>query len=147
MTPKNSEPIHPALKQYAGFSPDTPDEVVRDYFSNVFPGEIEKPCISLMWCPYGPLVEQFPLDDGSLHDNGTFGFTAIAEPAGCAVFGHDCPVYYVAEPLMDTKALVESYLCEECLAKQQSERPASPAAMMAGLCDICRSKLEGPTAE
>jgi hypothetical protein len=51
-----------------------------------------KPCWELKYCPYGPLVEDFPLkvenDDQS-----------------CRIFGHDCPVFYVAEPLTETKEL------------------------------------------
>jgi len=48
-----------------------------------------KPCWELKYCPYGPLVEQFPLRHQSeMH---------------CRIFGHDCPVFYVAEPLTETK--------------------------------------------
>lgn len=43
-----------------------------------------KPCRILEYCPYGPLVEQFPLPD---EDN----------ERSCSVFGHECPVFYVAE--------------------------------------------------
>jgi hypothetical protein len=50
--------------------------------------EIEKPCHILRYCPYGPLVEDFPLEE---------------EPTdySCSDFGHDCPVYYAAEPFID----------------------------------------------
>ncbi|WP_052714226.1 HNH endonuclease [Paenibacillus dauci] len=51
-----------------------------------------KPCWELKYCPYGLLVEDFPLkkerDDHS-----------------CRIFGHDCPVFYVSEPLTETKEL------------------------------------------
>ncbi|MGQ8871155.1 HNH endonuclease [Paenibacillus sp. TSA_86.1] len=51
-----------------------------------------KPCWELKYCPYGPIVEDFPLkkdrDDHS-----------------CRIFGHDCPVFYVSEPLTETKEL------------------------------------------
>jgi len=51
-----------------------------------------KPCWEIKYCPYGPLVEQLPLklkpDDKS-----------------CRIFGHDCPVFFVAEPLTETKEL------------------------------------------
>jgi HNH endonuclease len=49
-----------------------------------------KPCWELKYCPYGPLVEQFPLEHGEF---------------SCRIFGHDCPVFYVAEPLTETKEL------------------------------------------
>jgi hypothetical protein len=51
-----------------------------------------KPCWELKYCPYGPLVEEFPLA-GDPTDKS------------CRIFGHDCPVFYVAEPLTETKQL------------------------------------------
>ena len=49
--------------------------------------KVFKPCWKLGWCPYGPLVEQFPLKDNS--------------DKSCSVFGHDCPVFYTAESFVD----------------------------------------------
>lgn len=43
---------------------------------------LEKPCYSCGYCPYGVLVENFPLQRDSF---------------SCEVFGHDCPAYYLAE--------------------------------------------------
>jgi hypothetical protein len=40
----------------------------------------EFPCSKLGYCPYGVLVEEYPLDHGE---------------KSCPVFGHDCPVYYL----------------------------------------------------
>ena len=51
-----------------------------------------KPCWELKYCPYGPLVEDFPLKKERDHQS-------------CRVFGHDCPVFYVAEPCTETKEL------------------------------------------
>ncbi len=51
-----------------------------------------KPCWEIKYCPYGPVVEEFPLK--SIHDDKS-----------CRVFGHDCPVFYVAEPFTETKEL------------------------------------------
>ena len=45
--------------------------------------EIDFPCKTLKYCPYGPLVEQFPLK--KKHE------------LSCSVFGHDCPVFTMAE--------------------------------------------------
>jgi len=42
----------------------------------------EKPCLKCGYCPYGAIVEMFPLKHGKL---------------SCLVFGHDCPMYYNAE--------------------------------------------------
>jgi hypothetical protein len=49
---------------------------------------VDKPCRKLGYCPYGALVEQFPL-------LGDRSFVT------CSVFGHNCPVYTAAEPFQD----------------------------------------------
>ncbi len=46
-----------------------------------------KPCLMLRYCPYGILVEDFPVIEDQ---NQEFG---------CPMFGHICPVYQVAEKL------------------------------------------------
>jgi len=51
-----------------------------------------KPCWEVRYCPYGPLVEQFPL-------------RTKRDERSCRIFGHDCPVFHVAEPLTETKQL------------------------------------------
>jgi len=51
-----------------------------------------KPCWEIKYCPYGPLVETFPLKNNR-------------DERSCRIFGHDCPVFYVAEPLTETKEL------------------------------------------
>jgi hypothetical protein len=51
-----------------------------------------KPCWELKYCPYGPLVEDFPLKEKR-------------DDSSCRIFGHDCPVFYVAEPFTETKEL------------------------------------------
>lgn len=51
-----------------------------------------KPCWEIKYCPYGPLVEDFPLKSNP-------------DEKSCRIFGHDCPVFYVAEPLTETKEL------------------------------------------
>jgi hypothetical protein len=44
--------------------------------------EITKPCHELNFCPYGQLVEEYPLDNSEM---------------SCQTFGHNCPVFYLAE--------------------------------------------------
>lgn len=51
-----------------------------------------KPCWELKYCPYGPLVEEFPNPEVDTHRS-------------CRIFGHECPVFTVAEPLTETKEL------------------------------------------
>lgn len=48
----------------------------------------EKPCYKLGYCPYGCIVELFPLNGGKL---------------SCGLFGHDCPMYYNAEDVAENK--------------------------------------------
>lgn len=51
-----------------------------------------KPCWEIKYCPYGSLVEDFPLSSENTEKS-------------CRVFGHDCPVFHVAEPFTETKEL------------------------------------------
>lgn len=51
-----------------------------------------KPCWKLKYCPYGPIVEDFPIQTEN-------------DEKSCRIFGHDCPVFYVAEPFTETKEL------------------------------------------
>jgi hypothetical protein len=53
------EPMDPFIKYRLGFRPDTPDMVVkREWLRRT--KNVCKPCWELKYCPYGPLVEQFP---------------------------------------------------------------------------------------
>jgi HNH endonuclease len=103
--------------------------------------DVCKPCWELKYCPYGPLVEQFPLhpemggltqirrlhrevkrelSDGTRKTDAQywelverFQFSAPGrwewiskfntEELGCNVFGHICPVFFMAEPFTETK--------------------------------------------
>jgi 5-methylcytosine-specific restriction endonuclease McrA len=51
-----------------------------------------KPCGEIKYCPYGPLSELLPLKE-------------LPDGQSCRIFGHDCPVFYCAEPLTETKEL------------------------------------------
>ena len=51
-------------------------------------GKREKPCHSCGYCPYGQVVEMFPL---KVH----------RDEFSCTVFGHNCPAFYLAEPLTE----------------------------------------------
>lgn len=110
--------IQPLLKLLSGFAPDAPDKEVREYWEEEFPAEIEKPCGVLLWCPYGPLVEDFPFD--GMEDEERI---PQIEPESCEVFGHHCPAFYVAEPFMDPEAAVNHCLCEDC--RRRMEEPDS----------------------
>lgn len=48
------------------------------------------PCKVLGYCPYGMLVEEFPLDRKKI---------------SCPIFGHDCPVFYHAEDIKPSRFL------------------------------------------
>lgn len=103
-----------------------------------------KPCWELKYCPYGPLIEDFPLlpptkseseehtsyleiclktgklsDGRPLDDKRRKDFEEmiafnskrtlpetipqVFKDASCNVFGHMCPVFFVAEPFTETK--------------------------------------------
>jgi hypothetical protein len=55
---------------------------------------LEKPCHILDYCPYGPLVEDFPL-------------LRKKDKMSCSVFGHQCPVFYSAESFVDGKPVTD----------------------------------------
>ena len=57
-----------------------------------------KPCHILTHCPYGPLVEKYPLWEEGNDD--------IEEEVKkrCTVFGHICPSFISAEPMADLSA-------------------------------------------
>lgn len=50
--------------------------------------EVTKPCHVLGFCPYGQLVEEFPIK--KKRNN-----------LSCKTFGHDCPVFYHAETIIE----------------------------------------------
>jgi len=90
---------------------------------------IEKPCHKLGYCPYGQLVEEFPLHKKaekyaikhnkfvktikgkgwvscSKNDKGAtpdlnWACKKVKEPFSCKTFGHDCPVFYHAENIVE----------------------------------------------
>jgi len=64
-----------------------------DWINNKLPihgKELITPCNVLMYCPYGQLVEMYPLPK----NRGRMS---------CKVFGHNCPAYYQAEPVTEDK--------------------------------------------
>jgi hypothetical protein len=63
-------------------------EMVMDLIQQFRKEIIKKPCKDLGYCPYGPMVEDFP----HLNEKDIWR---------CGVFGHQCPVTIVAEPFMD----------------------------------------------
>lgn len=60
--------------------------------SNGYIKAVCKPCWEMKYCPYGSLVENFPIGD-------------IGNDETCRIFGHKCPVFYVAEPFTETKEM------------------------------------------
>jgi hypothetical protein len=64
-----------------------------------------KPCLELNYCPYGPLVEQFPLPYNTLQDAEEDKMSKTDREKTCTVFGHICPVYFASEPFTETGQL------------------------------------------
>lgn len=52
--------------------------------SKIIDSNAKKPCHRLGWCPYGKLVEEFPI-------------RKQVNEYTCKVFHHDCPIYYQVE--------------------------------------------------
>jgi len=126
--------VAPWLKRYLGFKEDTPNNVVEKEWKPRTE-HVCKPCWELKYCPYGPLVEQFPLhedenakavelgwysrlvkgkgwvpcsknDVGATPDiNRVFKEFGPLNKHSCNVFGHICPVFFVNEPLTETEEL------------------------------------------
>jgi hypothetical protein len=91
-----------------------------------------KPCWELKYCPYGPLVEQFPLNEDESAKAQELGWYAklvkgegwvscdkkekgaipdidrvltefgVFNEHACKIFGHTCPVFFVNEPFTET---------------------------------------------
>lgn len=51
-----------------------------------------KPCHIYPCCPYGRFIELFPLNHGKF---------------SCEIFGHDCPIYYHIEGIMEWSQMGE----------------------------------------
>ena len=57
---------------------------------------IQKPCLTLEYCPYGMLIENFPLaNDKNVHRS--------YKRYECKVYGHICPAILVAIELIGMK--------------------------------------------
>ncbi len=119
-------------------------EILSDWKKRT--SNICKPCWELQYCPYGPVVEDFPLlpptkEEATEHNDylkksletGLSGngkkldetrkkwfkkevkefnqddypesTNKILTEASCRVFGHVCPVFFVAEPATETKEM------------------------------------------
>jgi len=68
---------------------ELPPSLIREKKAKILMKEefdiaIEKPCKHLFICPYGILVEMFPLSEDP------------ADPDTCYLFGHICPAFYVS---------------------------------------------------
>jgi len=129
--------MNPYIKELLGFDPKTSDKEVRKDWEKRTKN-VCKPCWEIKYCPYGILVEQFPLlsstrQEAILHNDflkeqlskGAYDeerrlffekevedFNPTEYPVKhdshdlekqCSIFGHLCPVFFVNEPLTETK--------------------------------------------
>lgn len=153
----SDNPIDPMLKALAGLDPTASDEEARHYFKEVFPSEVEKPCGVLLWCPYGPLVEDFPLHPDASKYAEEHGKFVRWDPAsqgrrpdgsqfsGCWV---ECgPTDEGAMPDIDFgfEHVDEPWACtifgHDCPAFYVAEPFVDPEAIDACLCNECRAAL------
>lgn len=135
--------IHKSIKETLGYKLNISDKKILDSWKKRT-SNLCKPCWELQYCPFGPMVEDFPLfpvtrDEEIEHNNyikkclktGKLdggkkldkirkkyfkkevkefnpsdypeNIPKILLEASCRVFGHICPVFFVAEPLTETK--------------------------------------------
>jgi len=135
--------IDPVIKKELGFDKNDSDKSILKTIREKKKIAC-KPCWELKYCPYGPVVEEFPLlppvlDHAIAHNEYLenclkTGLLANGEPLDkerkkyfkeclaefklndypkeihpeieelqCNVFGHICPVYFVAEPFTETE--------------------------------------------
>lgn len=81
-----------------------------------------KPCWEIKYCPYGPLVEYFPI--GKENDQKV-----------CIIYGHICPAYKVAEPFTETKDLRN-------ISRNISRSTIIKVAKRDGMvCQICKKNI------
>jgi len=73
----------------------------------VFYPELPKPCRQLGYCPYGELVEEYPLRDAD--DQYGDKLACLWKNGALFQFGHDCPVHYLAEMKDDLATDSEIY--------------------------------------
>ena len=135
--------MHPSVKKALGYAArDRDAPLLRDWKKRT--SRLCKPCWELQYCPYGPVVEDFPLlpvlrFEAKAHNEHLRSYLAsgrladgrkldhqrreffeqevsafrasdypeaiprVLSEASCLVFGHVCPVFFVAEPLTETK--------------------------------------------
>lgn len=135
--------MHPSIKKALGYEPDEDEKaLLADWKKRT--SLLCKPCWEIHYCPYGPVVEEFPLlpvlrkeaadhneylsncletgilgNGDPLDDKRKEWFTEqvnsfdeneypekipkVLKEAACRVFGHVCPVFFMAEPLTETK--------------------------------------------
>jgi len=138
-------PIHKSIKETLNYPVNMSEkEMLVDWKKRT--SNLCKPCWELQYCPYGPVVEDFPLfppirNEAVEHNNylkkcletGMLGggekldefrkkwfkkqvkkfkpndypenIPKVLLEASCRVFGHICPVFFVAEPLTETKEM------------------------------------------
>jgi hypothetical protein len=91
----SSNQIPEAVKTKLGYDPSiSDDDLLKDWKQRI--SFVCKPCWELKYCPYGYLVEQFPLlpEDPTIPD--------IIRDSECKNFGHICPVIYAQESFTET---------------------------------------------
>lgn len=140
---KNSTKVHSSIRRALGCQPSDSDADILGFWHKRT-RERCKPCWELKYCPYGPMVEEFPLlpsirkdakqhndyiksclASGKLSDGRPLDplrrkyfeqevkrlrlsdhpeeIPAVLSEAQCRVFGHLCPVFFVAESFTETK--------------------------------------------
>lgn len=105
--------IDPRIKELLGFKSDEEDKKVLATWKSAAT-RVCKPCWELKYCPYGPFVEESPLLPPTCDEVEGYEFEGLGPDdfpksipseileMQCTVFGHICPVVFVAEGFTET---------------------------------------------
>jgi hypothetical protein len=107
--------LDPYYKKILGFNPDDDDKTVLEKWRQNIRIAC-KPCWELKYCPYGPLVEDFPPYPVTRDEiEGEVADIEILEEfpkemppkiileCYCTIFGHMCPVFFVRESFTESE--------------------------------------------
>jgi hypothetical protein len=116
MAQKNTE-IDDLLKITLGFDKKTPTIEIEKKLKGCIKRYC-KPCWELHYCPYGPLIEDFPLLPHVIEKEIEYNhfidciynkkLPKYITEMSCIRFGHICPVFSCGEPITKSKQIINN---------------------------------------
>lgn len=92
-------PLSKQFLEWLGVAEDRDAEMRKEFNERL--KHIIKPCWELKFCPYGPLVEDFPLPPILLEEHKKH--SEFEKEASCQEFGHLCPAYFASGSSTETR--------------------------------------------